>query len=280
LKIRSVLLSLVAVLIILPLGLFGCKEKEVKLTYGETPVKAQRYKQTTVGKVTTTVGGKTADAEIRSEIVFLETVSEVKPEGTLEKRIVYESGWIKTGKTRSELPIKGKVVALQMDEKGQLLDVKGITELFTGQRSTLDLRRLLEENQLIFPSKPLKLGESWSYNKRFDLSNIGELRLKGRAKMASLEKRDRTRIAKIVSSLEGSMFGEKKFQDVTFVLKGEEKGEATTYFGVEDKTVVEHKSHIKGSFEVAPTGAPTPQAQPLKTQFDLSTTITASRQGT
>jgi hypothetical protein len=73
---------LLALALTLLLGALGCKEKGTRLAYGETNGKSRRYKQTTNGKVITTIGGKTAEAKIDSEIVFSEKVSEVKP-GTL-----------------------------------------------------------------------------------------------------------------------------------------------------------------------------------------------------
>jgi hypothetical protein len=260
-----------ALTLVLLLGALGCKEKGTQLTYGGTNGRSLRYKQTTNGKVITTMGGKTAEAKIDSEIIFSEKVSEVKP-GTLEKRITYESGWIKTGENREELPLKDKIVILRMDATGELQEAKGLEGLFSGQGASLDLRRALEENQLVFPSRALNPGDNWTYEKKFDLSNIGALFLKGKAKMANLEGGG-TGTAKIESSLDGKMSGEKKFASVTFVLEGDEEGRATTFFDVKKKVLVRHSSDISGSFEVKPTGAPTPQAEALQTKFYLKTTI-------
>jgi hypothetical protein len=144
---------------------------------------------------------------------------------------------------------------------GELLETKGLAELFSGQRTPLDLRRLLEENQLVFPSHALSPGEKWTYQKKFNLSNIGALLLKVKAKLASLEG-DGIKTAKIESSLDG-----------------DEEGKATSFFDVRDKALVKHLSNISGSSEVKPTGAPTPQAEPLQTKFYLKTSIVSAPKG-
>lgn len=273
-KLALTCLILSALALMLPWGGLGCKEKGTRLAYGETNGKSLRYKQTTNGKVITTMGGKTAEAKIDSEIIFSEKVSKLK-QGTLEKRITYESGWIKTSEKREELPLKDKIVVLRMDATGELQEAKGLEGLFSGQGASLDLRRALEENQLIFSSRALNPGDEWAYEKKFDLSNIGALTLKGRAKMVSL-KGDGIGTAKIESSLDGKMSGEKKFANVTFVLEGDEEGKATTLFDVKEKVLVRHSSDISGSFEVKPTGAPIPQAEALQTKFYLKTTIVSA----
>lgn len=267
-------LSLLLIVLLLALASPGCSQRTVKLAYAAKVGETLRYKTVYDIVGSTTVPGKgVVPMNMHMETIIAQKVTEVESNDTVVIETTYESATVKADGKEIPFPYEDKSFTIVMTKQGKILEVRGLEKLSLGAINENDYKKMMQELQPEFPDKELRIGDTWSIEKKIELPQ-GFLEITASSVLGDFKNIEGFRCAIINTEFSIPLTMQEEKQGIKIKMSGEEEGTGTTYFAVKEGKLVKAEVDISAHFTTSITPPPGSNLSPEQSEGDMDAKMT------